>query len=117
MIEVQLKDIVDVLLNIPNAIYTFYFHTKVCNIKNKKAYIIILTLCMSVLTFLQNTELIGHELHVVLAFLACVFMVQLFIRVRSTSIHFLPVSVPYFGRGGVLCHWVCGISCPAYPDC
>ena len=80
MIEVQLKDIVDVLLNIPNAIYTFYFHTKVCNIKNKKAYIIILTLCMSVLTFLQNTELIGHELHVVLAFLACVFMVQLFIR-------------------------------------
>lgn len=38
MIEVQLKDIVDVLLNIPNAIYTFYFHTKVCNIKNKKAY-------------------------------------------------------------------------------
>lgn len=44
MIEVQLKDIVDVLLNIPNAIYTFYFHTKVCNIKNKKAYIIILTL-------------------------------------------------------------------------
>ena len=43
MIEVQPKDIVDVLLNIPNAIYTFYFHTKVCNIKNKKAYIIILT--------------------------------------------------------------------------
>ena len=85
MIEVQPKDIVDVLLNIPNAIYTFYFHTKVCNIKNKKAYIIILTLCMSVLTFLQNTELIGHELHVVLAFVGAVLGVQLFIKDRRLA--------------------------------
>ena len=49
MIEVQLIDIVDMLLNIPNAIYTFYFHTKVCSVKNKKAYIIILTLYMSLI--------------------------------------------------------------------
>jgi len=54
MIEVQLIDIVDMLLNIPNAIYTFYFHTKVCNVKNKKAYIIILTLYMSFFTEHRN---------------------------------------------------------------
>ena len=85
MIEVQLIDIVDTLLNIPNAIYTFYFHTKVCNVKNKKAYIIILTLYMSFLTFLQNTEIIGHEMHVVLAFLGAVFAVQLFIREKRMA--------------------------------
>ena len=85
MIEVQLIDIVDTLLNIPNAIYTFYFHTKVCNVKNKKAYIIILTLYMSFFTFLQNTEIIGHEMHVVLAFLGAVFAVQLFIREKRMA--------------------------------
>lgn len=79
MINVEMNDILDVVLNIPNAVYTFYFHTKVCSIKNKKAYILILTLYMSFITFLQNTELLGYKLHVVLAFLGCVIGIQLFI--------------------------------------
>lgn len=33
MINVELNDMLDIILNIPNALYTFYFHTKVCDIK------------------------------------------------------------------------------------
>ena len=80
MINVQPNDIVDMLLNIPHAIYTFYFHTKACDIKHKKTYIILMTLYMSIFTFLQNVEIVGHELHVVLAFIGAVLAVEFFVK-------------------------------------
>ena len=33
MINVELNDVLDIILNIPNALYTFYFHTKVYDLK------------------------------------------------------------------------------------
>ena len=89
MINVELNNVLDVILNIPNAVYTFYFHTKVCDIKHKKMYIFLLTLYMSIITFLQDTELIGNELHVVLAFFGSVLGILLFVpKKRFNALQF-----------------------------
>ena len=56
MINVELNDVLDVVLNIPNALCTFYFQSKACNIKYKKTYMIVLFFVISALTFLQNIE-------------------------------------------------------------
>ena len=47
MMNVQLNDILDVALNIPNALCTFYFQSRACNIKYKKTYVAVFFLVRS----------------------------------------------------------------------
>ena len=39
MINVELNDVLDVVLNIPNATYSLYFMAKACSVKFKRTYI------------------------------------------------------------------------------
>ena len=64
MMNVQWNDILDVALNVPNALCTFYFQSRACNIKYKKTYVAVFFLVISLLTFLQDIECISQEFHV-----------------------------------------------------
>ena len=82
MINVELNDVLDVILNIPNALCTFYFQSKACNIKYKKIYMIVLFFIISALTFLQNIEVMSQKVHVIMSCVAILFGTQLFITER-----------------------------------
>ena len=82
MINVELNDVLDVILNIPNALCTFYFQSKACNIKYKKIYMIVLFFIISALTFLQNIEVMSQKVHVIMSCVAILFGTQLFIAER-----------------------------------
>ena len=79
MMNVQLNDILDVALNIPNALCTFYFQSRACNIKYKKTYVAVFFLVISLLTFLQDIECISQEFHVVVACITIVLGTQIFV--------------------------------------
>lgn len=79
MMNVQLNDILDVALNIPNALCTFYFQSRACNIKYKKIYVAVFFLVISLLTFLQDIECISQEFHVVVACITIVLGTQIFV--------------------------------------
>ena len=79
MINVELNDVLDVVLNIPNALCTFYFQSKACNIKYKKTYMIVLFFVISALTFLQNIEVMSQEVHVIMSCVVILFGTQLFV--------------------------------------
>ena len=82
MINVELNDVLDVILNIPNALCTFYFQSKACNIKYKKIYMIVLFFIISALTFLQNIEVMSPKVHVIISCVAILFGTQLFVTER-----------------------------------
>ena len=79
MMNVQWNDILDVALNIPNALCTFYFQSRACNIKYKKTYVAVFFLVISLLTFLQDIECISQEFHVVVACITIVLGTQIFV--------------------------------------
>ena len=79
MMNVQWNDILDVALNVPNALCTFYFQSRACNIKYKKTYVAVFFLVISLLTFLQDIECISQEFHVVVACITIVLGTQIFV--------------------------------------
>ena len=85
MINVELNDVLDVILNIPNAVYTFYFQSKACNIKYKKTYIIGYSIVILLLSFLQNIEVLSQEIHAVATGIMIVFATQLFVEEKRLS--------------------------------
>ena len=85
MINVELNDVLDVILNIPNAVYTFYFQSKACNIKYKKTYIIGYSIVILLLSFLQNIEVLSQEIHAVATGIMIVFATQLFVGEKRLS--------------------------------
>ena len=79
MINVELNDVLDVVLNIPNAAYSLYFMAKACSVKFKRTYIFFTLFIMSVLTFLQDIELMSKEAHLITACLILILGIQLFL--------------------------------------
>ena len=51
MINVELNDVLDVVLNIPNATYSLYFMAKACSVKFKRTYILHFLLCQYLLFY------------------------------------------------------------------
>ena len=108
MINVELNDVLDVVLNIPNATYSLYFMAKACSVKFKRTYIFFTLFIMSVLTFLQDIELMSKEAHLITACLILILGIQLFIsEKRFSSLQFC--GLIYLSL--VLCESVLYIIC------